>query len=249
MIKGIYNAASGMLVNQERLNITANNLANANTTGFKKDQAVQKSFRDIIISRIEGNKKRVELGSLGNGTVMDSSYTDYTQGSLKETGNKLDLALEGSAFFVIQTPEGIRYTRDGNFALNNRGQIVTQQGYLVLGERGPIQTIDGMSIDVGSDGQLYFEEIRGDRFQIVEIRELQSMGKTGDNLYSVDEDMVENAIDFEIKQGFLEGSNINIVQEMVEMIQLSRNYEATQKVITTMDSTLEKAVNVVGRLG
>lgn len=249
MIKGIYTAASGMLVNQERLNITANNLTNVNTTGFKKDQTVQRSFRELMISRIERDQRNVEIGRMGTGTVMEMSYTDYTQGNLRETGNKLDLALVGPGFFVVQTAEGIRYTRDGNFTLNERGQIVTQQGYPVLGERGEMQTISGMAIDVGSDGQLYLGEIRGDRFQIVEIREAQLMQKTGDNLYIADEALVENAEGFEIRQGFLEGSNVNIVQEMVEMIQLSRNYEATQKVITTMDSTLDKAVNVVGRLG
>lgn len=248
MIKGIFTAASGMLVNQERLNITANNLANVNTTGFKKDQAVQRSFREMMISRIEGMERSVELGRIGTGTVLDMSYTDFTQGRLRETGNELDLALVGPGFFVVQTPEGVRYTRDGNFTLNERGQIVTQQGYPVLGERGVMQTISGMPVDVGSDGRLYLGEIRGDHFLIVQISEPQLMQKTGDNLFVADEALVENAEGFEIRQGFLEASNVNIVQEMVEMIQLSRNYEATQKVITTMDSTLDKAVNVVGRL-
>lgn len=111
-----------------------------------------------------------------------------------------------------------------------------------------MQTISGMPVDVGSDGRLYLGEIRGDHFLIVQISEPQLMQKTGDNLFVADEALVENAEGFEIRQGFLEASNVNIVQEMVEMIQLSRNYEATQKVITTMDSTLDKAVNVVGRL-
>lgn len=248
MIKGIFTAASGMLANQKKLNITSNNLANVNNTGFKKDQGLQSSFKEIMVSRIDGNGQATPIGRNGSGVVLEESFTDFTQGSIRETGNKLDLAIEGSGFFVVQTADGLRYTRDGNFTLNNNGQFITQQGHLLMGERGPLQTIDGMDINVDINGQLYLGDIRGDRIQVVNFQEPQALDKIGDNLYSSNEELSEPAVNYQIKQGFLEGSNVNIVQEMVKMIQTSRQYEANQKVITTLDTTLDKAVNQVGRL-
>lgn len=247
MIRGIYNAASAMVANQEKLNITSNNLANVNTTGYKKDQGVQRSFREVLISRIEGNEA-TPIGTTGNGVILDESYTNHTQGGLRRTGNSLDIAIEGTGFFEIQTPNGPRYTRDGNFALNNQGQLVTQQGYPVMGERGPLQTVQGQAVNIDSDGQLYLGEIRGDRIRIVDFPDSRQLQKEGDNLFTAGEDIVEPAADYQIKQGYLERSNVNIVQEMVQMIQVTRHFEANQKVITTIDSTLDKAVNSVGRL-
>lgn len=249
MIKGIYTAASAMVANQKKLNITSNNLANVNNTGFKKDQGLQSSFKEIILSRIEGNGQTVPLGKTGSGVALNESYTDYTQGSIRETGNDLDLAIEGSGFYMVQTPDGIRYTRDGNFALNDKGQVITSQGHLLLGERGPIQTIDGRSIDIDTSGQVYLGNIKGDRIQVVEFENPQVLEKIGDDLYLGDENLAQPANDYKVKQGYLENSNVNIVQEMVQMIQISRQYEASQKVITTIDNTLDKAVNQVARLG
>ncbi|MFP4661017.1 MAG: flagellar basal-body rod protein FlgF [Halanaerobiales bacterium] len=247
MIRGMFNAASGMMVNQEKLDITSNNLANVNTTAYKKDQGVQRSFREVLISRIEGGEA-TPIGASGNGVILDGSYTDHNQGGLRQTGNTLDVAIEGQGFFVVQSPNGLRYTRDGNFTLNEQGQIVTQQGYPVMGERGPLQTIQGQAVNIGTDGQLYLGEIRGDNFRIVEFPDNNQLVKEGDNFFTTEGDIAEPAADYQIKQGYLERSNVNIVQEMVQMIQLNRHFEANQKVITTIDNTLEKAVNSVGRL-
>ncbi|MFP4016861.1 MAG: flagellar basal-body rod protein FlgF [Halanaerobiales bacterium] len=248
MIKGIYTSASGMKVNQERLNITANNLANVDTSGFKRDEAVQRSFREELIHRIEGNKA-TPLGSTGSGVMMEGTFTQHQQGPLQATGNQLDLALEGSGFFVIDTPEGERYTRDGNFTINEEGLIVTQQGYPVLGEDGPLQTILDQDINIDTNGQVHLGDIAGDSFQILDFEDPQLLEKTGDNLYRANEDVEEIDADFQIRQGYLENSNVNIVQEMVNMIQVNRHYEANQKVITTNDNILEQAVNSIARLG
>ncbi len=248
MIKGIFTAASAMMANQKKLNITSNNLANVNNTGFKKDQGLQSSFKEIMVSRINGNGQATPIGRNGSGVVLEESYTDYSQGNIRETGNQLDIAIEGSGFFVVQTPDGLRYTRDGNFTLNNNGQLITQQGHLLMGEKGPLQTIDGMDINIDTNGQLHLGNIPGDRIQVVNFQEPQALDKIGDNLYSSNEDLSEPAVDYQLRQGFLEGSNVNIVQEMVQMIQISRQFEANQKVITTLDNTLDKAVNQVGRL-
>ncbi len=249
MIKGLFTATSGMLVNQRKLNLTSNNLANVNTTGYKKDQGIQRSFKEVLVNRMDGNGRAVPLGENGSGVMLEESYTDYNQGNLRETGNQLDIAIEGSGFFVIQTENGIAYTRDGNFSLNNMGKIVTQQGYQVMGERGPLQTIQGNAINIDTNGQLYLGDIAGDRFQIVDISEPQLMEKMGDNLFRVEEEYIQESDNYLLEQGFLENSNVNIIQEMVKMIQLNRHFEANQKVITTVDGILDKAVNNIGRIG
>ncbi len=246
MIKGLYISSSSMITNGERLNIISNNLANVNSSGYKLDEGVLRSFPEVFISRVEG-RRTTELGKIGTGVVLEESFTDFKQGALLHTEVPLDLALEGRGFFVIQTPNGLRYTRDGNFTLNTSGQVVTQQGYPVMGERGPLQTIEGRDISVARDGRLFLGDIRGDRLLVVDFPDYNSLEKIGDNLYQ-NQLEGEPVVDYTIRQGFLENSNVNVVREMVKMIQVNRYYEANQKVISMMDSTLDKAINSVGNV-
>lgn len=249
MIKGLYTAASSMLANQRKMNLISNNLANVSTTAYKKDEGIQESFPEMLISRIEKDKKPREIGFLGTGTRLQETYTDLTQGSLYATGNELDLAIEGDGYFVVETPEGIRYTRNGNFSLNDNGQIVTNQGYLVMGEEGPMQTIPGRSIQIDESGQLYLDNLRGDSFLVVNFANTDQLTKIGENLYTSEVEGEEELADFQIRQGYVENSNVNVVQEMVKMIETNRYYTANQKVITAYDSTLDKVVNSVGSIG
>ena len=248
MIKGIYTASSGMLVSQRRLDIISNNLANVNTTGYKKESTIKESFPEMMMQKIESNS-REDIGELGTGVRLKKSYTDFSLGHIKKTDNRLDLAIKGDGFFVIRTPEGRRYTRNGNFSLNQEGQIVTQQGYPVLGKNGnPIQTIEGRDIDIDKNGQVYLGDLEGNQLQIVNFNDSENLIKKGENLFeSKNGQAVEqNAGDFQLLQGYLEGSNVNTVKEMTKMIEVNRLYEAQQRVIKKADSTLGKAVNQVG---
>ncbi len=247
MIKGLYTSSSSMITNQERLNIISNNLANVSTKGYKHDEGVQRSFPEVFISRLEEGKRPAGLGEISTGVLLEETFTDYKQGGMQQTGAPLDLALEGRGFFVVQTPGGLRYTRNGNFTLNSTGQIVTQQGYPVMGERGILQTIDGRGISINGDGRIFLGDIRGDRFLVVDFPDYNSLEKVGDNLYQTQVEG-EPAEDYTVNQGFLENSNVNVVQEMVKMIQVNRYYEANQKVINIMDSTLDKAINSMGNV-
>lgn len=250
MNRGLYLASSGMKTRQQNLKLISNNLANSNTAGYKTDDGVQRSFSDVLISKIEKGKKPRQLGGLGTGVGLEDNYTDFNQGSLRNTGNSLDLAIEGDGFFAVQTPEGERYTRNGNFTLNNQGQIVTQQGYQLMGERGPLQTIDGRQIAVDKNGQLFLGDIPGDSVKVVTFEEKNQLTKIGDNLYQTPEGVEEVTPDnYQIRQGYLEESNVNIVQEMAKMIEGNRLYQANQQVISNINNTLNKSVNVVGRLG
>lgn len=250
MIRGLYTAASGMLSKQKKLNIVSNNLANVNNPGFKKDRGVQSSFKEELISRVETQQQSVPLGKIGNGVLLEDSFTDHSQGLIKKTGNVLDMAIEGSGFFVVQTPTGLKYTRNGNFTLNDSGQIVTHQGYQVMGEKGPLQTNnDGREISIDSEGRLYLGETEEDQILVVNFASNNLLQKEGENLFVAGEDLEETTANYQIHQGYLENSNVNIVKEMVNMIEINRHYEATQKVISTVDNTLDKAVNEVGRMG
>lgn len=249
MFKGVYTAASSMITLQEKMNLISNNLANVSTSGYKKDEGIKESFPELLISRLEKGERARELGSLGTGVQLQETYTDFSQGNLLYTGNKLDLAIEGDGFFVIQTPNGLRYTRNGNFTLNNQGQIVTNQGYPVMGEEGPLQTIPGRGIAITANGQLSFDGLQGGRILIVDFPGPALLNKIGENLYSSDFEPEIPATAYSIRQGFLENSNVNVIQEMVKMIQVSRHYDINQRVISTYDVTMEKAVNNVGNIG
>ena len=251
MIKGIYTSASGMLSTQRRLDIISNNLANANTSGYKKESAVKESFPEMVMQKIEGNS-REEIGELGTGVRLEQSYTDFSMGSKRRTGNQLDMAIKGDGFFAVETPTGQKYTKNGNFSLNRDGQIVTQQGYPVLGENGePIQTIEGRDINIDQDGQVYLGELEADSIQVVDFANREELVKSGENLFTYNGDQadIQQTEDYQLLQGYLEGSNVNTVREMTKMIEVNRLYQAQQRVIKKADSTLDKAVNQVGRVG
>jgi len=250
MIKGLYTAASAMRTNRRRMDITSNNLANVNTDGFKKTNSVQRTFSEMLISRIDQNGQS-RIGSLGSGVEIAENYTDYSGGRIEHTENKLDIALKGDGFFTLQTPQGIRYSRNGSFSLNDQNQIINKQGHLLLNENGnPIQTVPGREISIDKSGQIYYGELEGERINVVDFADYRNLSKVGDNLYQT-ADGIEGAQtdDVKVMQGYLESSNVNIVQEMAGMIQTTRAYETNQKVIQTIDNSLDKAVNDVGRLG
>lgn len=251
MIKGIYTSASGMLSTQRRLDIISNNLANANTSGYKKESAVKESFPEMVMQKIEGNS-REEIGELGTGVRLEQSYTDFSMGSKRRTGNQLDMAIKGDGFFAVETPTGQKYTKNGNFSLNRDGQIITQQGYPVLGENGePIQTIEGRDINIDQDGQVYLGELEADSIQVVDFANREELVKSGENLFTYNGDQadIQQTEDYQLLQGYLEGSNVNTVREMTKMIEVNRLYQAQQRVMKKADSTLDKAVNQVGRVG
>jgi len=256
MIKGLYTAASSMLASKKNMEITSNNLANADTDAFKKQGVVQKSFSEMLISKIENGKNTGEIGKLGTGVSLSNSYTDFSAGDYQYTGNKLDLAIKGEGFFVIETSAGEKYTRNGNFTINREGKIVTQDGDYLLDEDGRhIQTLPDRELRIDGYGELHFEDLKGSKIQIVDFTDHNVLARGGNNNYRIKEDINgdinnfrEDADDYQVVEGYLEKSNVNVVEEMVNMIEVTRNYESNQKVIQTMDNTLDKAVNEVGRI-
>ena len=254
MIRGWYIGSSGMNAQQTRLDAISNNLANADTTGFKRDIAVSKSFTELLMRRM-GDDGVYEtpfgsadvapiIGKIGLGVETNELYTDFEQGSFKQTSTHTDMALSGEGFFAVETPNGERYTRNGNFLVGKEGILVTKEGYPVLGENGYIQVADDR-FTVNQDGMVYSENDMQliDRFKIVRFDNERYLQKMGSSLYK-DTDITGPAYIAEGKerpvvlQSYVETSNVNVVNEMVSMIEVNRAYEANQKTIQSQDTMM-----------
>lgn len=256
MVRGLYSAYTGMLSEQKRLDVVSNNIANAATTGFKKDGVTNQAFKDMFTIKVNdttsgGNQA---IGTMSLGVKIGEVYTNHTQGSFRDTGNTYDLAIEGNGFFSIGVVdangnESIKYTRDGSFKVNREGYIVDAEGNFLMGDGGYIQVPSEASQVVIDDmGTIYADGEQVNTIPLVEFEDTNYLKKFGNNYYEA----VEGAVTLEgtgtIQQGYLEQSNVQAVEEMVNMITITRAYESNQKVINTIDSMLEKTVNTVGKI-
>lgn len=254
MIRGWYTGASGMAAQQARLDVISNNLANVDTTGYKKDVAVSKSFSELLLRRKNDDGVQTDwagsydvapvIGKLGLGVETNEIYTIFEQGSFRETGAKTDMALADEGFFAVQTPSGERYTRNGNFMVGVEGILETKEGYPVLGENGYIHVGDeGFTVD--TDGILKNAETNEeiDRIKLVRFDNERYLEKMGSSLWkstdiSGDAYIAEGNERPSIMQNYLETSNVNVVNEMVQMIEVNRAYDANQKTIQAEDSMM-----------
>jgi len=248
MIRGIYTSGLGMTRETKRLDIVSNNLANASTTGFKTDGTVQGTFKqkldDVMVAG-----SRIDIANYTPDVVR--SYTNYTQGSLSNTGNSTDVAISNDnyAFFTVEDNDGNKlYTRDGGFTIDKDRFLVTTEGYKVVGENGYINLADN-NFAIGIDGTIANDigTVLG-KLKITSFDNPETLTKIGNNLLASGEDSVERSFSGEVQQGYLEMSNVNTVNEMVNMIAISRAYEANQKVLQTQDEMLGRAVSDVGRV-
>jgi flagellar basal-body rod protein FlgF len=225
MERGLYIAASGMLTEMVRQDQIANDLANASTPGYKSDRATQRSFGDILLANSVTGQT---VGPLGLGSQIDRIVTDTSPAPARETGEPLDFAVVGEGWFGVQTPQGARYTRNGQFAVSPQGTLIDGMGNQVMGKGGgPVR--------VGADGRVDPRQVG--------IFNLTGARKVGDNYVT---GAAGGAATGTVRQGALEGSNADPARSMVDMIASFRAFESGQRVIRTIDETLAKASNVVG---
>lgn len=236
MIQGIYTAAAGMLARMKQLEIAGNNLANLDTAGFKKDGL---DFRALVSG--------TATLTIGNGmTGSEEDRTIFTQGGFAETSNRFDLALDGPGFFTVQVGATQFYTRNGNFRLNENGELVTPSGYKVLGMNGPI-ALAGNDAKINSQGEIIVNKAVSEKLRIVDFPDKTQLVKRGENLFAAPPALQSNQSPAIVRQGFLEDSNIDPLQIMVELIDLQHAFDTSQRALHAEDETLRRVVNELGQ--
>lgn len=264
MVKGLYTAFTGMVNEQKRLDVLTNNLANADTNGYKKEGTTSQTFADELAIKIRDTSEYgidKKLGTISMGVHLGETYTDYSQGNYKVTDNKTDFALDGNGFFAISFTDkagntSVKYTRDGAFAINTQGYLVTKDGDYVLNANGATNTdstayiqVDPLKeIVVDESGNIYQDGEQVATIGVVDFADYNYLAKYGENLYDLVDGGEIIAAEAKVDQGCIETSNVNVVSEMVKMITISRAYQAGQKVINAEDETLDKSVNQIGKV-
>lgn len=257
MVRGLYTAYTGMINEQKRLDIIANNVANASTVGYKEESVTNQAFDEMLTLKIRDGSdgyQTKEIGQMSLGVKLGEVYTDYGQGSLRQTGNTYDLAIEGNGFFKVRVTDAngedsMQYTRDGSFKITKDGYVVDTEGNHLQGEGGDIQIpMEAANVVIGLDGSVYADGTKIDNIPLIDFENYDYLEKVGDVSYKLLDGGVEKETNGAIMQGYTEQSNVNSVSEMVEMISITRAYEANQKVISTVDTMLDKSVNSVGRV-
>ena len=277
MFKGFYTAASGMLAQQRRTELLANNLANANTVGYKEDQASVRAFPAMLLSNYEKMNLPVDeslsinrskyVGTLNTGVYVQETIPSFIQGDLKTTDNSTDIAIAdqamptdpetnqaGTVLFTVETPDGVRYTRNGNFTLDGSGYLTTANGYYVLNENGERILLDSDNFTVNAEGEITEGTITNGRIGMSFSAEPSGqLIKEGDGLYRFNEGELPSAytlnnVQFSLKQGAIEQSNVDSSRTMTDMMAAYRTFEANQKIVQAYDQSMQKTVNEIGKL-
>ena len=242
MDNALYVGLSRQMTLRRELDIVANNIANANTTGFKVEE--------LMVRTEPAKPARTAGGSYPVKFVLDDGVArDFGQGALTQTGSDFDLALEGQGFFKVSTAGGERYTRDGRFTMSPEGKLVTQNGQAVLDEGGGEINIDPLKgpVTVGKNGTVSQGAEQLGKIAVVRPTDLASFRKDGDNLYrNTTNDTPQAAPEAVIHQGMLEASNVQSITQITKLIEVSRAYESVAKM---MDQTSELSRSAVERLG
>ena len=247
MIRGLYSSATGMLATQTQSEVIGDNVANVKTPGYKEQLASNTAFPAMLIERLGGNQagEILPIGGLGTGVGVNRSALSNAQGTLLKTDAKTDLALTSPGYFVVQTAEGERYTRNGHFQIDANGMLQSPDGFAVLGEKGPIGPLSS-NFSVKEDGTIIDRGQSVDRLRVVEIP-ADALKREGQSMYSASQP-IQIAAATQVIQGSVEASNVDVSGQMVQMITIMKAYEANQRVIQTQDSMLDKAVNEVGKI-
>jgi flagellar basal-body rod protein FlgG len=239
-----------MLASMRRMELVTNNLANAQTIGFKQDRSALSTFDEVMLQQDGATStKGAKLGELGMASVAEEPMIDFTQGALEDTGRSLDMALEGPGFFTVQTPDGTRYTRDGGFTRDALGRMTTTDGHLVLDTANNPITIPGGKMTVDQDGTVRMDNQPMAKLQIVEFTLDQPIRKVGANEFVArnDGDQPTPSGGTAVHQGFIEGSNLDMAGAQTQMMELQRAYQASQRLVQYQDEMVGRAVNDIAR--
>lgn len=248
MTRGLYIAASGLLNRSRVLNTIGNNITNSNTAGYKKDTVVQGTFGEYLTYQM-GEGKVNELGGITSGVTENLIDTSYEQGSAQNTGRSMDLAIEGEGFFTLLSPDGqIKLTRNGQFSMNPEGFLTNSSGDLVLGQGGPL-FIGQSDFAVTAKGEIMVEGESRSTLQITCPTDLALLIKEeGAKFTNTDPAQGTNVFTGNIRRGFLENSNVDMIDEMSGMMEFSRSFQSCGQLIKMMDKIMEASVNEIARV-
>ncbi|SFB04181.1 MULTISPECIES: flagellar hook-basal body protein [unclassified Bacillus (in: firmicutes)] len=278
MFKGFYTVASGMFAQQHRTEMLTNNMANANTPGFKADQASLRAFPEMLLQKMDKYSIPTEnglnlpynktIGPINSGVYVQDIAPNFLQGDLQQTDKKTDVSLldvvmpanqdgaTGSVFFTVQHPSGAsRYTRNGNFTLDHAGFLTTGSGLFVLDDRGQKIQLSSDQFSINEAGVLTGANGEQARLGIGFSQDPNRLIKEGDGLFRTEDGTPltnafnEQGAQFKLQQGFLERSNVDASRTMTDMLTAYRAFEANQKVLQAYDRSMEKAANEIGRVG
>lgn len=278
MFRGFYTAASGMIAQQRKTDMLVNNMANANTPGYKAEQSSVRAFPEMLLQRFEQEsvptKKRLNIptsrlvGSVNTGVYMQELIPNFRQGDLRETNQNTDLALlqinmpinqengmAGMVFFTVQNRDGqVRYTRNGDFTIDGEGYLTTASGNYVLDAQGNRILLSSDQFTVTEDG--FIQGANGEQYLlgVAFANNPANLVKEGDGLFRLEgggnlpNAWNQGGVEFSVRQGFLEGSNVDMSRSMTDLLTAYRTFEANQKVLQAYDKSMDKAANEIGKI-
>ncbi len=259
MVRGLYTAYTGMVNEQKRLDVISNNLANSSTIGYKEENVTSQSFKQMLTYCIKDmnngyNYEDKAIGNMSLGVKIGETYVNWDQGSLRQTENTFDLAIQGKGFFNIKVTdadgnEKIYYTRNGCFQCTTDGFVVDVNGNHLQGSGGDLQVPpDAKEVNISREGIVTADGVYVDTVELTDFEDYNYLDMYGENYYEAVDGATKKDSNATMEQGFTEQSNVNVIDQMVDMITITRAYEAGQKMIQTQDSLLNRAVNDVGKV-
>jgi len=252
MIPGLYSAASGLASLEARQDVIANNIANAATAGFKRQNPIVIGFDEVFSQKLVSPTLFDLEDAPGGGLKPLQTYTDLAQGVTAVNGNPLNVALNGPGYFSVTTPNGERFTRDGSFKTSANGMLVTASGHLVSGEGGGPIDVSGGKAEITKTGDVTVNGLPIGRVEIIEFAEPRGLQREGSNLFFATDDVLESARPAEntdLIAGAVELSNVKMPVEMAQMLLGLRAYAANQQVIDTMSQSMSRLIDQVGTSG
>lgn len=252
MIKGLYSAFTALEAAWRYQDVLANNIANSNTVGYKREVAAQESFADVLLSQQTAvpapfpSRIQAVVGQIGTGKFVAEFATDFQSGALEETGNELDLATQ-AGFFAVEGPDGsVFYTRDGRFGRDAAGDLVTSQGYYVQDAQGQHINLPAQAVEVAADGTITRDGAPIARLRVVDFAPGQ-LTRSGEAFFTAAG--VGTDVAGSVRQGFIERSNSNLTEEMTTLLAVQRTYQANQTILSTLDGNLDQAASQLGTFG
>jgi fagellar hook-basal body proteins len=258
MIRGFYNSVSGLITLQNEQEVTTNNITNVNNTGYKKRELTKSSFEDVMISNRQkledGKYVRNNIGNLNLGVKVDDVENVFTQGTFKATDSMTDFGIDGRGFFVARNGNQEVYTRDGNFKINQQGYLITNDGAEVLGTNVATGArehiyIGNYKFSLDGENNINIDGI-GNTHKLLTVdfknEDYKSLEPLGDNYITNGTPIYDAKVN--VRQGFLEGSNVDPSAELVKLMEIKRQFETNQKFVKMQDETVQKAATELGRV-